>query len=217
MLNNDIARKTARIFLKINAVSFRFNPPYVFTTGIKSPIYLDNRIIMSYPVERKKIIQFYIDIIKERIGLKNVNWISATASAAIPQGGWVAGKLNLPLVYVRPSTKSYGKGNKMEGYLKKGSKVVIVEDHISTATSVVGNAQTIKELGGKVKYCIAATTYETEISKQLLAKNRIKLFVLTTGKVIIEEAFKGNYLNKEQKKQVDAWLKDPVAWGKQFV
>ncbi len=95
--------------------------------------------------------------------------------------------------------------------------MVIVEDHISTATSVVGNAQTIKELGGKVKYCIAATTYETEISKQLLAKNRIKLFVLTTGKVIIEEAFKGNYLNKEQKKQVDAWLKDPVAWGKQFV
>jgi orotate phosphoribosyltransferase len=111
----DIAEKTAQIFLDIGAVSFRFNPPYTFTSGLKSPIYLDNRIVPSYPKERNKIIQTYLEIIKRNVGLDNVDYISATASAAIPHGSLIADKLNLPLVFVRPTTKTYGKGNKLEG------------------------------------------------------------------------------------------------------
>jgi len=212
-MENKIAQKTAKLLLQIKAVSFRFDPPFTFTSGIKSPIYLDNRLVMSYPEVRKEIIGFYIELIKEKIGLKNVEWISATATAAIPQGCWVADKLKLPLVFVRPTTKTYGKGNKMEGYLKKNAKVVIIEDHISTATSVVGNAQTIKELGGKIEYCVATTTYEANKSIELLKENNIKLVTLTTGKKIVEEALNEKIITSKEKEQVDFWFKDPIKWG----
>lgn len=210
---NSIATKTAQILIKINAVSFRYNPPFIFTTGIKSPIYLDNRIVMSYPRERKQIVNYYIEILKNKVGLKNINCISATASAAIPHGAWIAEKLDLPMIYVRPTTKTYGKGNKIEGYFPKKSKIVIIEDHISTATSVAGNAQAIRELGGTVKYCIATTTYETTLSKKILSENKVELFALTTGKIIVEQAYQMKIINDNEKKQVDEWFQNPQKWS----
>lgn len=219
MVNNrskKIAEKVAKILLEIKAVSFLFNPPFTYTSGLKSPIYLDNRIIMSYPKKRKQIIDYYISTIKKFIGLENIDYISGTATAAIPQASWVAWVLNLPMVYVRPSTKSYGKGNKLEGHLTKGVRVVIVEDHISTATSVVNNAKTLREVGGKVTYCVATTTYESKQSKKLLSKNKIKLISLTTGRNIIEQALKSGLLKPHEKEKVDLWLKDPSNWGKRM-
>jgi len=214
-MNNkkEIAIKTALLLIKINAVSFRYNPPFVFTTGIKSPIYLDNRIVMSHPKERKKIVNYYIKILKENVGLENIDCISATASAAIPHGAWIAGKLNLPMIYVRPTTKTYGKGNKIEGVFAKKSRVVIIEDHISTATSIAGNAQSIRELGGLVKYCVATTTYETEISKKILLENKIQLFALTTGQTIVKEAYKMKIISENEKKGVDKWFQNPQKWS----
>lgn len=213
-MENGIAETTAKILLDIGAVSFRFNPPYVFTSGIKSPIYLDNRIVMSYPEARRKIVNFYIKLIRQKDDLEQVDYISATATAAVPHGAWIAGKLDLPMVYVRPTTKSYGKGNKVEGYFKKGSRVLIIEDHISTGTSVVNNAQTIREIGGRIEYCVATTTYETEISKKIFTEHKIKLITLTTGRIIVQEAFKRAYLTEEEKKEVYRWLDEPDNWGK---
>lgn len=212
IFNQKIAEKTAKLLLGIKAVTFRFDPPYTFTSGLKSPIYLDNRLVMSHPSVRNKIINNYILVIKKKIGLSNVEYVSATASAAIPQASFVAYKLNMPMVFVRPTTKIYGKGNKVEGYLKPGSKVVIIEDHISTAVSVSGNAQSIKELKGKIEYCIATTTFETKKSEELLKENNIKLIVLTSGKIIVEQAFKKGLLTEKQKKSVDLWFQDPPNW-----
>ena len=219
MRNNNqlnVSEKVAKILLQIDAVSFRFNPPFTYTSGLKSPIYLDNRIIMSYPKERKQIIDYYVLTIKKIIGLENVDYISGTATAAIPQASWVAGRLDLPMVYVRPSTKSYGKGNKLEGHLKKGVNVVIIEDHISTATSVVNNAITLRECGGKVTYCVATTTYETEQSKLILKENKIKVLALTTGGDIVQQALKVGLLKPKEKEIVDLWLKDSSTWGKRM-
>lgn len=213
MTSKSISSQTAEILIDINAVNFRFDPPFVYTSGLKSPIYLDNRIIMSYPSARRKIVQFYIDTIKEKIGISKIDYISGTASAAIPQAAWIAGELNLPMIYVRPSTKSYGKGNKLEGYLKKGSRVIIIEDHVSTATSVVNNAQTIEELGGSIVGCIATTTYETKVSQDNLAAEKVILYPLTTGKIIVETAFKKGLVDKKQKSSVDSWFKNPEKWG----
>lgn len=215
MKDNKAAKKIAKLLLSINAMSFRFNPPYVYTTGMKSPVYLDNRLVLSYPDIRKTIIAEYIKVIKETIGRKNIDYISATATAAIPQGAWVAHMLNLPMVYVRPTTKTYGKGGKVEGSLKKGSRVLIIEDHITTAESVVNNAKAIRDLGGKVKYAIATTTYETALSLKNLKENKLKLLPLTTGKIIVETARTLNKLSKEQKDSVDLWFVDPPNWAKQ--
>lgn len=209
-------KKVAELLLSVNAVSFQFDPPFTYTTGLKSPIYIDNRIILSYPKVRGQIVDFYLQTIKEKIGLNEVEWISATASAAIPQGVLIADRLKIPLVYVRPTTKSYGKGTKVEGYLKKGKKVLIIEDHISTAASVVGNAKAIRELGGLVKYCIATTTYETLKSIENLKNENLELFALTTGKTIIETARKKGQISQIEKESVDAWFENPPNWAQKF-
>ena len=143
-MKKNISKNVANLLLEIGAMTFRFDPPYTYTSGLKSPVYLDNRLIISYPDVRRQIIDYYVETIKSEIGINKVDWISATASAAIPHGAWVAERLNLPMVFVRPSTKTYGKGGKVEGFLKKGSHVLIVEDHISTAESVSDNANSIR-------------------------------------------------------------------------
>lgn len=215
-MSKNIAHNIAKLLLSIKAVTFRFDPPYTYTSGLKSPIYLDNRLVMSYPNVRDKIINYYVQAIKKEIGLKNVEWISATATAAIPHAAFVADKLKLPMVYVRPTTKKYGKGNQIEGYVKKGSKVLIVEDHISTAESVAGNAQAIRGVGGIVKYCITTTTYETKKAQKNIEKAKLKLITLTTGKLIVETAFKEGYLSEKEKKSVDLWFANPPAWAKKM-
>src|ERR1700731_1671022 len=106
-MTENISQKVAHLLLSIHAVTFRFDPPYTYTTGLKSPVYLDNRGVMSHPKVRTQIIDSYIQVMKEKIGLENIEWISATATAAIPHGSLVADRLHLPLVYVRPTTKSY--------------------------------------------------------------------------------------------------------------
>jgi orotate phosphoribosyltransferase len=212
-----IAEKTAEIFLEIEAVSFRFNPPFTFTSGLKSPIYLDNRIILSYPKARHQIIDFYIEMIRKNIDLSRIDYISATASAAIPQGSIIADRLGLPMVYVRPTTKSYGKGNKLEGYFKKGSRALIIEDHVSTGSSVVNNALTIREEGGKVDHCVATTTYETVQAKENFKKNELKLIYLTTGKIIADKAYQNGIIKKEEKKLVDLWFADSQHWAERYL
>lgn len=207
-------KKIAKLLLSIGAMTFRFNPPYIFTTGLKSPVYLDNRLVMSYPKVRTQIADAYIKTIKENIGLENVDCISATATAAIPQGAWVADRLNLPMVFVRPTTKSYGKQTQVEGVVNKNAKVLIIEDHISTAASVAGNAQAIRKLGGIVKYVIASTTYETAKSKDILKENKLKLLPLTTGKIMAETAFEEGLISQKEKDSIDLWFQDPPAWAK---
>ncbi len=213
---NVISSETASLLLNIEAMTFRFDSPYVYTSGMKSPVYLDCRLVMSYPKVRTRIANFYERVIKKEIGLKNIDWISGTATAAITYATWVAEKLNLPMVYVRPTSKKYGKGGKVEGFLKKGGKVLIIEDLVTTASSAINNALTIRELGSKVKYAVAVITYETKTSKDLLEKNKIKLLPLTTARNVIEIAFKKGYLNRKQKESVDLWMDNPWGWAKKM-
>jgi orotate phosphoribosyltransferase len=208
----DISENIANLLLDIKAVTFRFNPPYIYTTGLKSPIYLDNRLVMSYPHVRQQIIDSYVECIKINIGIKNVEWISATATAAIPMGAWIAQALNLPLVYVRSSAKGHGKENQMEGYLEKGKKVLLIEDHISTASSVLTNAEAIKQEGGKIVGCIATSTYETQKAKDNIRTAGIQLWTLTTGKTILEAASKAGMLSKEEKESIQSWFNNPQEW-----
>ncbi|OGK14964.1 orotate phosphoribosyltransferase [Candidatus Roizmanbacteria bacterium RIFCSPLOWO2_02_FULL_37_19] len=212
--NTKLDKEVADLLLSIGAVTFRFDPPYTFTSGLKSPIYLDNRMIMSYPEVREKIVAAYIQILLTHIRVENVNVLSGTATAAIPQTAWIAEKLNLPMVYVRPKTKEHGKEKQIEGTFPKGSKVVIIEDHISTGASSITNARVIRSEGGKAEYCIATTTYETKASIKNFRKGKIKLIALTTGKHIVNEAEKRKMLTTKEAKLVHDWLKDPVSWYK---
>ena len=216
-MDDTIAQRVADILLSIKGVSFRFDPPFTFTSGIKSPIYLDNRLIMSYPDEREEVIGYYIDVIKNKIGNDTVDAISATATAAIPQGAWISEKLKLPMVYCRSSKKEHGKENQIEGVVTKGQHVVIIEDHISTAGSSVENALAVRALGGIVEYVITTSTYETAKSKETFEKNQLTLLYLTIGKTIVKRALDTGVITPIQEQAVQDWFADPVGWGDRFL
>lgn len=212
----SIKSDIAKLLLSIKAVSINTKEPYRYTSGILSPIYCDNRLIMSYPDVRKKIVEAYIAIIKKEIGLKNVEVVSGTAMAAIPQTAWVSDHLKIPMVFVRPSKKEHGKENKVEGTFKKGAKVLIIEDHISTGGSTIDNLTAVKGLGGKVKYAIATTTYEMESAKNAFSENKLKVFTLTTITDILNTAVKLGTLKENEVELVKEWTKDTVGWGKKM-
>lgn len=212
MINKKIAEETAKLLLKIKAVSLSLEKPFVFTSGILSPIYTDNRLIISYPEIRKKIVDFYIKIIKERIGLKNINLISGTASAAIPFAAFISQKLNLPMVYVRSDKKKHGKGKLVEGKIEKGQKVLIVEDLVSTGGSLIHNLKAVRKLGGIVNYGICIVTYMMKKAESNFKKNRIKVFSLTNFNQIVSVAEKTGYIKKSEKDLVLSWAKNPRKW-----
>lgn len=211
-----IAQKTAEHLLEIKAIMLRPNKPFRFTSGILSPVYIDNRIIISYPKIREKIISYYIKTIKEKIGLSNVDLISGTAMAAIPHAAFISQKLGLPMVFVRDTKKGHGRQNQIEGVVKKNQKVLIIEDHISTGGSTLGNIKAIRAAGGKVKYAIATTTFLMKKAENNFKKSKVKVFTLTDVNEIIETAIKKKLIKIKNKEMVLQWSKDPIGWGKKF-
>jgi orotate phosphoribosyltransferase len=205
------SEKVARILLKIKAVSLNPKKPYRYSSGILSPVYTDCRILMSYPEERKQIIDLYIREINK---LGKIDLIAATATAGIPHGAWVADKLNLPMVYIRGTAKDHGKGNQIEGLIKKGQKAVVIEDLISTGESSITTAKAIREAGAKVSNVISIFTYSMQKSENNFKKNKLKLTSLTTFADVVGQAQKLGYINKEEMSIILDWAKDPPSWGK---
>ncbi|PIS09608.1 orotate phosphoribosyltransferase [Candidatus Beckwithbacteria bacterium CG10_big_fil_rev_8_21_14_0_10_34_10] len=216
MNSKEISKKTAQLLLKIKAIQIRPEKPFKFTSGILSPIYIDNRILMSLPKERRKIINFYLKIIKEKIGVTKNTIFSGTATAAIFQTAYISQKLNLPMVYVRDTKKGHGGQNQIEGIVKKGQRAVVIEDHISTGGSLIGNLRALRKAGAKVNYAIATTTYLMKKASILFKKAKIKVYTLTDLKTIIDEAVKGKYIKASDKDLVLKWAENPPSWGKKF-
>lgn len=206
--------EVAKILLKVGAVSLSPTEPYRFVSGILSPIYCDNRLLMSYPEEREKIVNYFLKLIKE----ENINFevIAGTATAGIPWAAWIAEKLKKPMVYVRKEAKEHGKQNIIEGKLKAGAKVIVIEDLISTGKSSFNAVKTVRDLQCIVEYCIAIFSYEMEKSKKLFQDGNCKLLTLTNFTTLVDVAVKEGYINDEEKELVLKWNKDPEAWTKEW-
>lgn len=209
----NTSQKVAKILLEIRAVTLSPKKPYRFTSGILSPVYTDNRILMSFPKQRKLVRDFYIKTIKEN---GSFDLIAGTATAGIPHAAWVADKLNLPMVYVRSSAKEHGKGNQIEGLIKKGQKVAVVEDLISTGGSSIETTQALRDAGAKANFIFAIFTYDMKKSRENFKTNKLKLKALTTFKDVVEVAQKMGYINKEDVQVILDWAQDPPAWGKKM-
>ena len=150
--------EVAKILLDANAVTLRPSQPFTFTSGIKSPIYCDNRLLMSHPKEREIVIKGFLDILKD----KQFDLLAGTATAGIPWCAWLAKELNKPMIFIRSKEKAHGKQNIIEGKLTQGDKVIVIEDLISTGGSSVSAVEAVREAGGIVEDCIAIFTYELE-------------------------------------------------------
>ncbi|MFD1899621.1 orotate phosphoribosyltransferase [Enterococcus termitis] len=208
----ELAKKIAKDLLEIEAVFLSPNEPFTWASGIKSPIYCDNRITMSYPVVRKDIAQGLADKIKAEF--PDVEVIAGTATAGIPHAAWVAEILDLPMVYIRSKAKDHGKGNQIEGRIFKGQKMVVIEDLISTGGSVLEAAEAAVREGADVLGVAAIFTYELPKGTEKFAEKGTKLVTLTNYSTLIDAALESNYIEENDVALLQEWKKDPDNWLK---
>ena len=210
MLIKNIDEMVSSYLLEIEAVKFRFNPLFTYTTGLQSPIYTDCRKIISFPDIRRKIVNYFFELMANNIRFDDIDYVSGTATAGIPLAAFIADKLDIPMIYVRSSSKEHGLQQMVEGHLEKGSKVVVIEDLYSTGSSAIHNANSIREVGGIVDYSMAIMTYEIPEAEINFKKNNIKTFSLTTGKKVAKKAFEKKILSKEEQIKVLEWFDNPL-------
>lgn len=207
-------RGIAKIMLEAEVATFRPDEPFRYTSGILSPIYLDNRVLISYPKHRKAI-----SIALEELGRKTfpqIDVLAGTATAGIPWAAWVAEKMNLPMVYVRDKAKRHGQKNQIEGVLPSGSRTLVVEDLISTGQSALGSVQAIRRAGSEPLGVVAIYSYEMEASAKGFRKEGVPLATLTNFRVLTDEAERQGQLTEASKGRVLEWAKDPAGWGKKM-
>lgn len=214
--NEEIATDVSKILLRLNAVTFNLKKPYRFASGILSPMYTDNRLIISYPKEWQKIIGYLGKMVRKEIGLKNISVLSGTATAGIPHCAALAIALNKPMIYVRSSKKEYGKENLIEGTFKKNATVLIVEDLISTGKSSAQNIRAVKELGGKVEYCIAITTSTKNAYEETFNTMQVKLHTLTNAFTTVAVAVKKKIITTKEQQMILDFFEDSRGWGKRM-
>lgn len=202
----------AEHLLTIKAVSLKPNDPFTWSSGLKSPIYCDNRLSMSYPAVRKEIARGLAELIQENF--PNANVIAGTATAGIPHAAWVSEILNLPMVYVRSSAKGHGKGNQIEGIVQEGTKIVVVEDLISTGGSSIKCVRALREAGCIVLGVVSIFTYELEKARAAFIEEDVPYFSLTDFTTLTEVAKEKQYILEEELASLRQWKTNPEEWGK---
>ena len=198
-----LERKIAKNLLEIEAVALRPNDYFTWTSGIKSPIYCDNRITMSYPKIRREIAAGLSEVIKKNF--PEVEVVAGTATAGIPHAAWVSEVLDLPMIYVRDSAKKHGKTNQIEGRLLEGQKVVIIEDLISTGLSSLKVAKALEEAGAVVLGVVAIFSYELKKAQDAFVADKVEYHTLTNYNFLIEEAVASNYIKQEDVEKLLEW------------
>jgi orotate phosphoribosyltransferase len=205
-----LERLIADKLLKIKAVKLQPANPFTWASGWKSPIYCDNRKTLSYPAIRNSIKLELARIITEKY--EDANAIAGIATGAIAQGALVADLLGLPFVYIRSSPKDHGLENLIEGELKPGSKVVIIEDLVSTGGSSLKAVNAVRNFGCDVVGMLAIFTYGFPVAEQQFKKARVTLTALSNYEAVIEEAVRTKYIDESEVALLQEWRKDPANW-----
>lgn len=198
-----LERKLAKELLAIQAVALRPNDYFTWTSGIKSPIYCDNRITMSYPSIRREIAAGMVEVIKEKYPAVEV--IAGTATAGIPHAAWVSELLDLPMIYVRDSAKKHGKTNQIEGRVLEGQKVVIIEDLISTGLSSLKVAKALREAGAEVLGVVAIFSYELKKAHEAFYQAEVEYTSLTNYPILVEEAVASDFIHQDDVEKLLEW------------
>ena len=203
--------ETAELLLKLKAIKLQPNDPFTWASGWKSPIYCDNRIILSNIGCRNKIANYFSQLITEKY--KDVDVIAGVATGAIGIGILVAEKLNLPFIYVRPQAKKHGRQNQIEGEVSKGKKILVIEDLISTGKSSLNAVKALREAELDVLGMIAIFTYDFEISKNNFLKDSVKLNTLSNYSELLKKAVEINYVSEKDIETLEKWNKSPESWS----
>ncbi|WP_431128008.1 orotate phosphoribosyltransferase [Flagellimonas flava] len=210
VLNKDTAKKTAELLLQINAIKLEPENPFTWASGWKSPIYCDNRVMLSYPDIRDFVRKEMAKQVEELYGKPDV--IAGVATGAIGIGILVADALGLPFVYVRPEPKSHGRQNQVEGHLEAGQSVVVIEDLISTGKSSLNAVRALRSQQVDVKGMIAVFTYGFSLAEANFAEEKLNLHTLSDYAHLIEQASETSYIEESQMQTLLQWKSNPQQW-----
>ena len=207
----DSALQVTDFLLQIKAIKLQPNQPFTWASGIKAPIYCDNRKILSYPKIRTYIRQEITKTLSDNFGKPDV--IAGVATGGIPLGILVAQELGLPFIYIRPASKSHGLENKIEGVLEEGQSVIVIEDLVSTGGSSLKAVNAIRGAGCTVKGMIAIFTYGLAESVENFKEAKCQLITLTDYETLIQKAADTSYISASDIKSLKDWRKDPKNWN----
>jgi orotate phosphoribosyltransferase len=207
-----IEKSIAEKLLKIRAIKLQPNNPFTWASGWKSPIYCDNRKTLSYPAIRTFIKTEIAHTILENF--PGVEVIAGVATGAIAQGAMVADALGLPFIYIRPEPKDHGLENTIEGDLRLGQKVVVVEDLISTGSSSLKAAEAIRKNGSEVLGMVAIFSYGFPVAEQKFKAAKVKCFTLCSYDTVLSEALATKYISEQDIELLKLWRHNPAEWGK---
>ena len=211
IFNKNTAKNTAKALLHINAIKLSPNAPFTWASGWKSPIYCDNRLVLSHPSIRNYVKTEIAKNLKTIYGKPDV--IAGVATGAIGIGALVANELGLPFVYVRPEAKKHGRQNQIEGHLEKGQSVVVVEDLISSGKSSLNAVQALKKTAANIKGMVAIFSYGFELAKANFAYNNVKLYTLSDYDCLLEQALDTGFINKKELEVLSNWNSNPSQWN----
>lgn len=201
-----IAENVAQILLREKAVFLRPHQPFTWTSGIKSPVYCDNRLLISTIESREIIIKAFVEAVR----VLKVDLIAGTATAGIPWAAWIAHELKLPLVYVRSSSKDHGRQNAIEGATNPGQKCVLVEDLISTGKSSIAAAKKLEEAQVEVKSVMSIFTYNFLKAQDIFKVNNLTTHSLTNFEILAKVAYDNKMLDEQALNEVLEWRKSVV-------
>lgn len=207
---NSIATEFAARLLEVKAVKVQPDEPFTWASGWKSPFYCDNRKTLSYPKLRTFVKDNLAKLVKDNFS--EADAVAGVATGAIAQGALVADMLGLPFCYVRSKAKDHGMGNLIEGTLPQGSKVVVVEDLISTGGSSLKAVEALRAAGFEVVGMVAAYTYGFPIAEQAFQNAGVKLLTLTNYEAVVSVAIESGYITADQQPTLNEWRKDPANW-----
>lgn len=207
---NNVATEFAAQLLEVKAIKVQPTEPFTWASGWKSPFYCDNRKTLSYPKLRTFVKNNLVELIKA--SFSDADAVAGVATGAIAQGALVADVLGLPFCYVRSKAKDHGMGNLIEGTLPEGSKVVVVEDLISTGGSSLKAVEALRAAGFEVVGMVAAYTYGFPIAEQAFQKAGVRLLTLTNYEAVVSVAIESGYITADQQPTLNEWRKDPANW-----
>ena len=203
----NLSKKIAKGLLEIGAIFLKPDDPFTWASGIKSPIYCDNRLTLSAPKVRDEIENGLVQIIKENYPEAEI--LMGTSTAGIPHAAITADKMNIPMGYVRGSSKDHGRKNQIEGKLEKGQKVVVIEDLISTGGSVIDVVNVLREAGAEVLGIASIFTYNMQKSKDRLEEANVKNISLSDFDILVEVAAEEGYIKQEDIKRLIKFRNNP--------
>ena len=207
---NSVDKLLAKKLLGVSAVKLQPKNPFTWASGWKSPIYTDNRKTLSFPEVRSFVKVELTRLIKEKFAEFDV--IAGVATGAIAQGALIADELNMPYVYIRSAAKDHGMGNLIEGEIKPGQKVVVVEDLISTGGSSLKAVEAVRQAGCEVVGMVAIFTYGFPLAEEKFKEAGVTLYTLSNYNAVLEAAAETGYINSEDIETLKVWRENPSQW-----